>query len=485
MNALISRLFEPDEQYILASRIFIRALALVYFAAFSSLAVQIAGLAGPDGILPLQALLDYKLDHIGAAAYWELPTLFWLTSSAGALRGVAVLGAILSLLLLAGRCQRPILILLFIFYLSLYHAGQIFLNFQWDTLLLESGFLAIFLTSGPSRLLVFMFHWLLFRLRLMSGISKLASGDPSWRHFDALKTYFEAQPLPHVGAWYFHHLPDWMLTSGVALTFFSELIVPFFIFLPRRFRLFAAGVTILMQLLIIATSNHNFINLLTIVLCLFLLDDAFITRWLPWLKPLGKMTAPTTPPGAFGKLTLGIVSPLIILTSLTIFAWSGFHAKPPRLLGRVAGYTANFGIGLDFHVFPTMQTSRQELDMQGSYDGKRWKSYTFRYKPGALDQRPRFIVPHQPRLDWMIWFVPGQGRWNEEWFDGFMDALHHGSPAVLDLLKTNPFPNRPPRYLRVLAWDYRFTTPEERKATGNWWKRKYLGVFPNVPRRSP
>lgn len=487
MNALISRLFEPDEQYALVSRVFIRALALIYFAAFTSLAVQIAGLVGPDGILPLQPLLDYRLDQHGISAIWRLPGLFWLNSSDAALQGVAIAGAVLSLLLLVGRCQKWILILLFVFYLSLYNAAQIFLNFQWDTLLLESGFLAIFLVNGPNKLLIFMFHWLLFRLRLMSGVAKLASGDPSWRHFDALKTYFETQPLAHAGSWYFHHLPDWMLTSGVALTFFSELIVPFFIFLPRPFRLFAAGVTILMQILIIASSNHNFINLLTIVLCLFLLDDRFVKKWTPLKRENRRVAQRQISPlnSTFEHTLLGFVSPVIIISCLTMFAWSAFHIRPPGIVGKMTQSITSFGLGLDYHVFPTMQTERQELDVQGSYDGRNWKSYTFRYKPGPLDRKPPFIVPHQPRLDWMIWFVPSQGKWNEEWFTGFLDALHRGSPTVLDLLKANPFPDKPPRYLRVLAWDYHFTTPEERKATGNWWKREYLGVFPNVPRRYP
>ena len=357
MNAITARLFTPDNQYALVSRIFIRVLALIYFAAFASLAVQIDGLAGPNGILPLQALLDYRLGHDGISAYWHLPTLFWLNDSNAALRGVAWLGALLSLLLLVGRCQRWILVLLFAFYLSLYHAAQIFMNFQWDTLLLESGFLAIFLVSGPNKLLIFMFHWLLFRLRFMSGVSKLASGDPSWRHLDALKTYFETQPLPHAGSWYFHHLPDWMLTGGAALTLFSELIVPFFIFLPRRFRLFAAAVTLLMQTLIIASSNHNFINLLTMALCLFLLDDRFVQRWLPRLTFLGKRTdADVTPPALLKAehAALGLISPLILLASITIFAWSGFHVRPPKLVGKIAGHVADFGIGLDYHVFPTM-----------------------------------------------------------------------------------------------------------------------------------
>jgi hypothetical protein len=164
----------------------------------------------------------------------------------------------------------------FILYLSLYHAGQVFTNFQWDTLLLETGFLAIFLVGGGNLLLILLFDWLLFRLRFMSGAFKLVSADPSWSGLTALNHYFETQPLPHIGAWYAHQLPELLLKAGVIFTLFSELLAPFLIFFPRRYRQIAAAITILMQLLIIATSNHNFINLLTIILCLFLLDDSLL-----------------------------------------------------------------------------------------------------------------------------------------------------------------------------------------------------------------
>lgn len=206
---------------------FLKLLAFIYLAAFLSLAVQSTGLVGPNGILPFQDYLKAANNNLGWRARWYFPALFWISASDAALLSSTIAGCILSVLLFFGLWKKATLILLFVLYLSLYHAGQIFLGFQWDILLLETGFLAIFLVDGPTGLVVFLFHWLLFRLRFMSGASKLASGDPSWLGFRALDYYFETQPLPHVGAWFAHHLPEWLLKTGVAFTFFAELIVPF------------------------------------------------------------------------------------------------------------------------------------------------------------------------------------------------------------------------------------------------------------------
>lgn len=481
----LRRLFQPREEYRLASALFLKALALIYLVAFLSLAPQIAGLAGPEGILPLQLYLEQTLQEKGLAALLQVPVVFWLGASDLALQGVAWAGAGLSLLLLAGRWQQGTLVLLFLLYLSLYRAGQVFMNFQWDTLLLEAGLLAIFLRRSPTALVLFLFHWLLFRLRFSSGFFKLASGDPSWSGFAALDHYFETQPLPHAGAWFAHWLPQWLHHFGVGFTFFSELVVPFFIFLPRPFRLAAVAVTLLMQALILATSNHNFFNLLTIALCLLLLDDRLLARLLPaaLVRRLGRQ--PTGSPGPGHRMALATVALLLLLASTAGFYALASGNALPQPLDRMRRAVQNFGVGAVYHVFPTMQTERQELVVEGSNDGREWKTYRFRYKPQALDRRPAFVVPHQPRLDWMMWFVPTQHPVQLFWFGEFMYSLERGSKPVLDLLEHNPFPGEPPKYLRVTAWRYRFTTPEERARTGDWWKREYLGIFPMVPPRRP
>ncbi len=484
MSAYLTSLFQPRKEFQLAAGLFLKALALIYMAAFASLAVQISGLAGPDGILPFTIYLENAWQALGYGAWLQVPTLFWMNASDMALQGAAWAGVVFALLLLFGRWPLFSLIMLFVLYLSLYRAGQVFMNFQWDTLLLEAGLLALFLQQSPTALVLFLYHWLLFRLRFMSGVFKLVSGDPSWAGFTTLDYYFETQPLPHAGAWYAHWLPEWLHHVGVGFTFFTELLVPFFIFLPRPFRLTAVAITLFMQGLILATSNHNFFNLLTIALCILLLDDRTI-RWLLRRKDENKpiRTAPVSP--AWGhRLLLSMLAVLLLFASTSGFytLTTGHHLP---LLEPARKLVQGFGVGAIYHVFPTMQITRQELIVEGSDDGKHWQEYVFRYKPQPPGKRPAFIVPHQPRLDWMMWFVPTQHPVQMYWFGEFLAGVKRGSPQILALLDKNPFPNRPPAYLRVTAWRYRFSTAAERAQTGTWWQREYLGVFPFVAPRKP
>lgn len=486
LKSAVARLFQPAADQRLIGWVFLRLLALIYLAAFASLSVQITGLVGETGILPLKEHFDLAAEHYGERAWLQFPSIFWIIGSSDqALHGVSLLGILLSLILLLGRWERLTLVLLFTLYLSLYHGGQIFTNFQWDTLLLEAGFLAIFLVGGGNLLIIFLFDWLLFRLRFMSGVFKLISADPSWSGLTALNHYFETQPLPHMGAWYAHQLPEPLLKAGVMFSLFSELLVPFLIFFPRRFRYTAAAITILMQLMIIATSNHNFINLLTLVLCLFLFHDPWVKRILP-NSLQQRIEAPASPPGRLRSGLIVMVALLILPASLIGF---GAYLVPdpgiPPVLQRLSQSVQRFGIGHIFHVFPTMQTRRQELVIQGSEDGNSWQTYEFKYKPGNPKRAPEIIIPHQPRLDWMIWFVPTQQPLQMAWFGRFMERLHQGSESVTALLKHNPFPDRPPRYLRVESYDYRFTTSRERAQSGEWWRPVFLGHFPQVAPRIP
>ncbi len=482
MMAALTALFRPRPEFQLAARLFLKALALIYLSAFVSLATQIAGLAGPEGILPFGIYLNNAWQALGYQAWLQAPTLFWLNASDMALQAAAWAGAIFALLLLLGRWPLLSLIVMFVLYLSLYRAGQVFMNFQWDMLLLEAGLLGVFLQLSPTALVLFLYHWLLFRLRFMSGVFKLVSGDPSWASFTTLDYYFETQPLPHIGAWYAHHFPAWVHHFGVGFTFFTELLAPFFIFLPRPYRLTAVAITLFMQGLILATSNHNFFNLLTIVLCILLLDEKAI-RWVLRRKGKARSDAPLTSPGLGHRIALSALALLLMLASTTGFYTLATGAQLPT--EPVRRLVQGFGVGAIYHVFPTMQTTRQELIVEGSRDGKQWKEYIFRYKPQAPDKRPAFIVPHQPRLDWMMWFVPTQHPVQMAWFGEFLAGLKRGSPQVLALLEGNPFPGTPPDYLRVTAWKYRFSTASERKATGDWWQREYIGVFPFVPPRKP
>ena len=472
---------EEPSSYQLVSAVFLRLLGVIYLIAFASLGVQIEGLVGSQGIIPLGERLAEITLETGLERYLQVPTLFWINASDAALIGAAGAGCLAALLIMFSIAQRVALVIAFLLYLSLVHAAQPFLSFQWDTLLLETGFLAIFLTPR-SRALIWLFRWLLFRLRFMSGLSKLASGDPTWSGLIALETYFEVQPLPNPLAWYVHHWPDWLLKIGTGGTLFVELFVPFMMFLPRRWRFTAAWLTILWQVLIIATSNHNWINFLTIILCLFLFDDRAIKRVLPAFMQSRLGWRATTErkvdllvPVATGLLALSIFT----IGTLKIYELGTGH-RFAGIPGKALKYTAVYGVVNKYHVFPTMTTRRVELEVLGSHDRVNWQPYEFKHKPDRLEERPTFIIPHQPRLDWQMWFVTLHPR-HLAWFGDFLEALLDNSPSVSKLLAHNPFTDAAPRYLRVEAHEYNFTTPAEREQSGNWWKRTSLGPFMPLP----
>jgi len=472
--ARLSRLLWGRERYPSEYRtiswLFLRLLGLIYLVAFVSFGVQALGLIGSHGILPLTDELQAVTTQNGDRAWWLFPSLFWLDDGDAAIQAVCVAGGVAALLLTLNILTRVMLPLLFLLYLSLVYAGQVFMNFQWDFLLLETGFLAIFLPWG-SAVTIWLLHWVLFRLRFLSGAYKLLSGDTSWSGFTALHHYFETQPLPHVGAWYAQQLPDFVLRAGVGFVFFVELVVPFLMFLPRNARLFAAWMTILMQLLILLTSNHNFFNLLTLVLCLTLFDDRAL-RALP-------LPAPAIRTGRVATLWASLLAVLIVSSSLSMM-WSTFTRRPlPAFNETVTRMLVQWHVVNNYHVFPNITTKRPEIIVEGSNDGKDWRAYGFRYKPGDLSRPPPFVVPHQPRLDWMMWFaaINPPGSRTTYWFPDFMARLLEGSSQVLALLAYNPFPDQPPRLVRARLEDYRFTTPAERAATGDWWVSKPLGIY--------
>jgi hypothetical protein len=479
MDMHLSMANGPGTGYRLVAATFLRLLGCIYLIAFTSIGVQIEALAGSQGILPISNRLAEFALNTGVERYFKVPTLFWLNASDLALSGAAVAGCAASLLIIINFWSRPALIAAFALYLSLFHASQPFLNFQWDTLLLETGFLAIFLTPH-SRVIILLFRWLLFRLRFMSGLSKLSSGDPTWSGLTALNTYFEVQPLPNPVAWYVHQFPEWLLRFGTGATLFIELLVPFMMFLPRRWRFAAAWITIFWQLLIIFTSNHNWINFLTIILCLFLFDDRALRRVLPErMQPVPAQQAGATH-NRVRQYAVGTLAVLVLFVGTLKIYELGTGRTIEGSLKAVLHYTSVYSIVNKYHVFPTMTTARIELELLGSQDGNEWKPYRFKYKPDVLEERPRFIIPHQPRLDWQMWFVTLHPR-HLPWFVDFLDALLDNSPSVTALLQHNPFPEEPPRYIRVDAYQYHFTDYEQRKATGQWWKRSALGLFTPLP----
>jgi hypothetical protein len=472
---------KASSEYGLTAALFLRLLALIYLAAFISTGSQIIALAGDQGILPVAEAIAALRAEKGWLGFFDFPTLFWFDASNDALFAVALAGCAFSVALFLNFLPRVSLILLFVFYLSLFHAGQLFMNFQWDYMLLESGFLAIFLAGG-SRPTVWLLRWLLFRIRFLSGLSKLVSQDPTWSGLTALAYFFEVQPLPHWGGWYAHQLPEWILKFGTGATLFIEIIVPFMMFMPRRIRFIGAWLTILMQVLILLTSNHNYANFMVLVLCLFLFDDRALRRVVPAPMANWLLARPLASPLPKGMHSAAMTALALFLVTASVFRAAAMLriGEPPQPIAAVIDHLRPFHIVNNYHVFPTMKTERIELLIEGSVDGVNWEPYEFKYKPGDVNRRPEVIVPHHPRVDWLMWFVTSHPLFLP-WFENFLQRLLDNSPAVLALMDANPFREGGPRYLRVSAWRYRFTTPEERAETGQWWHRDYLGPFTPLP----
>ncbi len=475
--------------YFGASAFFLRALGLCYLVAFVSLWVQVDGLVGARGILPVGPFLDWVRTQTGSERYWLLPTLCWFSSSDAFLHLLCGAGTFTAVLLVVGLAPAASAAAAWLLYLSLAIAGQAFLQFQWDYLLLETGFLAIFLSPprrwrfgrglAASPVAFFLLRWLLFRLMFSSGWVKLASGDPTWRNLSALRFHYETQPLPPWTAWFLHQCPPWFQTASALFLFFVELIVPFLFFAPRRLRLFAFRATVLLQLLIAATGNYGFFNLLTLALALLLVDDQS-------LPPSWKCAADASagPRCSWPKIVLVPVAGMAIFASSIEFAATLDRSLAlPRTMVTAASRIGAFRSFNRYGLFMVMTTERPEIVIEGSNDGADWRPYAFRWKPGDVALRPRFVAPHQPRLDWQMWFAALGSPEENPWLTEFLDRLLEGSPAVAGLLASNPFPDHPPRYVRATLFDYRFTGAAERRRSGAWWRRRMIGPYGPVLER--
>ena len=463
--------------------LFLRGLGCIYLIAFLSLWVQIHGLVGSNGILPAGQYLEAVRQQIGTEGYYLVPTLFWLNPSDAFLHFLCAGGVLLSLVLIAGFVPSFALVGLWAFYLSLVTVGQVFLSFQWDVLLLEAGFLAIFFaplqlrdtfirSSQPSTTFLWLLRWLLFRLMFASGFVKLAS-DEVWRNLTALTFHYETQPLPTWFGWYAHQLPEWFHKASTIGMFAAELVVPFLIFAPRHLRTVGCIGLIVLQILIILTGNYCFFNLLTIVLCLLLIDDAM------WKTLLPKRFIPTIhtiekPPRQYRRIGIAVAAVLLFLLSSIRFGGQLFREAQLPDVAWIAPFRSVNTYGL----FADMTESRPEIIVEGSNDRITWKTYQFRWKPGDLTVPPKWVAPHQPRLDWQMWFAALQGSYqNTPWFLNFMGALLQGKSEVLQLFAENPFPDSPPRYVRATLYDYRFTDLTTKRSEGTWWSREWKRIY--------
>ena len=468
---------EP-ERYELVSWVFLRLLGAIYIAAFASLGAQILGLVGHAGILPLGDHLGAARHALGDSAYRILPTLFWLDSSDASLLAGCVVGALLGLLVVLNWSTRAALIGLFVLYLSYFYAGQDFTGFQWDLLLLEAGFLAIFLTSG-SRIVIWLYRWFVFRYLFLAGAVKLLSGDPAWRDFTALEYHFWTQPLPTPLAWYAAELPNWLLIGATAATLVVELGSVFLIFLPRRPRAVAACCIALFQVLIVLTGNYNFFNVLSIGMCVFLLDDAALRRFLP-RRLVTRVRNRARQPGRAATVIATALALVVVPVGLNRI-WQSLTGTSLPVAGALQHLVSPLMIVNPYGLFAVMTTSRPEIVIEGSADGQVWREYVFRFKPGPVTRRARWSIPHQPRLDWQMWFAALGDRRDNPWFESLMRRLLEGSPPVLALFEADPFPDRPPKYVRAQLYDYRFADSSSRAATGQWWVRQLAGLyFPQV-----
>ncbi len=475
--------------WFLTRRVFLFLLSLIYLVAFLSLWTQIEGLVGQKGILPVESFLKDVQAHRGSDRFWNWPTLFWLHAGDGFLQAICLLGVGASLCVMANRAVGLALLLMWGFYLSLFNVAQPFLGFQWDTLLLETGFLALFLvpwrrnkgtTPPPSSLILFLFRFLLFRVVFTSGLVKIISQDPTWNDFTALYYHYETQPLPTWIGWYVHQLPHAFQEFSVACVFIIQLGVVFMIFGPRRIRYTGCAVLVFHECLIFLTGNYCFFNLLTLALCLLLLDDAVFLRWLPgkgnWKFSGQKKTELVSvwKRRFFTGIRVGVLGICIMLYAVPLLVTSGNY---PSIYVAIANAIRPFHIFNSYGLFAVMTTSRPEIIILGSDDRENWYPYEFKWKPGNVVNKPEFVAPHQPRLDWQMWFAALSNYERNPWLIQFMIRLLQGSPPVVALLGSNPFPDRPPKYLQALVYDYRFSDAESRNREGSWWTRKLLRPY--------
>ena len=529
MNAVggnILRAIAPfeGERYRIGVTLFLRGLAGIYLIAIVSWWVQFSGLVGSEGLVPMAEYLEAVDAHYSAqdqSSLWNLPTLFWLSSADGFVHFVLALGAVLAVLALTGYAQGPTFLGLWVIYLSVLHTGGVFLSFQWDILLVETGFVAILVApwakpwrrpgwrkmpAPVSRVAVFLLWLLLARLMFFSGWVKIAWRDPSWwGEWHAMTFHYETQPLPTWTAWWMHQLPAGIQKFTLLPMYIVEMVLPFAIFCGARLRLVAAVGIAGLMMLIAATGNYTFFNFLTALLCVPLIEDRFWKmRPLSWLLAKAKIDVDVDesredetvgpPPSCYANAWRWcFAAALLVLSMVSVDAQ--FASAPSRDGKRsdpiLPDFAHQFHNGLrpfvlvnGYGLFRTMTKERPEIVLEGSIDnGITWQPYPLKWKPGALDARPRFVAPHQPRLAWQFWFLALEVRGgrisggNGQWLQVLADRLLANDPEVMEFFEKHPFDGKAPDAVRANLYLYRFNDRKQRSGSGNWWRREPVGVF--------
>jgi len=449
---------------------FQRALGFIYTLGFLIAVNQFRALCGERGILPAKLFVK-KVE------FWNSPSLFWLNSSDTFIMVLAYLGLIFAVLATLGISDAfgpwvsgIFWFCLWLLYLSFVNVGQTFYSFGWETLLLETGFLAIFLGSldtPPSTLIIWLMRWILFRLMFGAGLIKLR-GDECWRDLSCMQYHYETQPMPNPLSWYFHQLPHWINKAAVLVTHFSEIVVPFFYFAPRPFRHWAGLITIIFQGMLILSGNLSWLNYITIVLAIVCFDDSVLPKLEGWTKLMG-LSFVESSGVVMGTPLVYVVASLILLLSvrptLNLISSRQLMNSSFEPLHLVNTYGA----------FGSITRKRFEVVLEGSDDPalRDWKEYTFKGKPSEVERRPPVISPYHLRLDWQMWFAAMSSYEYSPWVLSLVGKLLQGNEQVTALLRGNPFGSNPPKYIRASLYEYNFAEPQNK----NWWVRRYAGEF--------
>jgi hypothetical protein len=472
--------------YWLTRFILLRWLGLVYAVAFFAAAKQILPLIGSHGLLPVSAFLELVDHALGStsAGFVRLPSLFWFAHSDAVLQIAAWVGFALSCIVVAGYANAIVMTALWALYMSFVHVGQDWYGYGWEIQLLETGFLAIFLCPlldgrpfpkrESPRVVLWLFRWLIFRIMLGSALIKLR-GDACWSDLTALYYHFETQPISNPLSRWFHFLPHWILKGGVLFNYLAELVAPWFAFYPRTARHIAGVIMVLFQFTLILGGNLSFLNWLTIVPALACFDDSFWARLLPRALVARVNTAAVAaqPSRAMQRaawtvaVVIGVLSiqPVVNLISPGQIMNTSFDP-----LDLVNTYGAFGSVGQE-----RLNVVFEGTDANTPDSHAVWKAYPYQALPVDLNQMPRQVAPYQPRLDWQMWFaamsIPGRYPWTLH----LVWKLLHNDPGALSLFGGNPFPEKPPRYIRAVLYRYEFAPPGNPE--GNWWKREELGLW--------